>query len=333
MTAQEDRPGPECPRFFYLDTCIISHLVRGEIHDFVPFFKAKGHELVVSDLTLSELSRGSSQDEMRFLERHGFQKIIANAPLWIDGKISFSRIENLQETNTQPHPIEGFLQEFLRFTSGSASVVDVGESFKKSVLDTLEDLKLNFSADSDLRLRALLHSNIDAAQEAIVQAPTLPPVRDLKATLSSQKIGPKFFADIAPPNIIEKIEQRIAKEHRAVFKNAFRPILPSDDIRARVKEACLNLVLLGFARDKNIAKDDEAKSRAGAISQFNDIGHIACAVGMELFITADSRLAKLAWAAYEPFGISTAVCHASVKSEGQVFRLVGENYWPRRNNN
>lgn len=333
MTEEEDRPGPKSPRFIYLDTCIVSYLAGGEIDDFVPLFKAKGYEPVVSDLTLSELSRGSGQDKLSFLERHEFWKVLASEPLWLDGKTSFFKIDPLQETYSQPLPIEAFLQNFLRFTSGSASVADLGQSFQPSMLDTVEELKKEIPTDSDPHLQDLLHSNIDAARKAIEQTPKLPSVPGLKSTLQSQRIGPKFFGDIAPPKIIEQVARRIPIEHRAAFQNAFRPILPSDDIRARVKEASLNLILLGFARDKDIANDDGAKSRAGAISQLNDIGHIACAVGLDGFVTADSRLAKLAYATYEPFGISTTVCHASFKTDGQMFNLVGENYWPRRNRN
>ncbi len=221
MTEEEDRPGPQLPRFIYLDTCIVSYLAGSEIDDFVPLFKAKGYEPVVSDLTLSELSRGSGQDKLSFLERHEFWKVLASEPLWVDGKTSFFKIDPLQETYSQPHPIEVFLQNFLRFTSGSASVVDLGQSFQQVMLDTLEELKKEFPTDSDPRLQDLLHSNIDAASKAIAQTPKLPSVPGLKSTLQSQRIGPKFLVTLRRQKSLKKWNEGFQKNTRQRLQTRF----------------------------------------------------------------------------------------------------------------
>jgi hypothetical protein len=83
------------------------------------------------------------------------------------------------------------------------------------------------------------------------------------------------------------------------------------------------------ARDPGIAKDNAEKSLAGARSEFADIGHICAASTCNVFLTADRRCGKLAYAVFEGLETKTVVVLLNHDFDNNdLTQVLGPDAWP-----
>ncbi|HLQ20643.1 MAG TPA: hypothetical protein VK146_16850, partial [Tabrizicola sp.] len=149
-----------------------------------------------------------------------------------------------------------------------------------------------------------------------------------KEEIEAYRLGPKYLGNIRPPGVVAKISS-LYPEFKNLAEPLVSPLRQDEDVRARIQELCLILILAGFARDKGVAKDDPKKSEDAAQSQFRDISHICGAVVCDFFITADKRCAKLAYTVFEALNLKTGILHLVLgRPEDLTLGLVGVDYWP-----
>ncbi len=309
----------------YFDTNVISYVNSGLVPDFLGVLTANGHKLLLSDVVLEELP---DQGGTHILVQHPFMYLLTNEAAFLDGKINFYRSVEPSNSSDCIDAIDLFLRGILRSAAGSRSVDDLNALFRNSIKAVLEELAKNLPENADPRLVEQL---TNARLRHIDGLDLLPPISSpivTKEELEALKIAPKHVNNLRPPNIVGKLLELYPDASEWVSR-LLVPFGQREDIKSRVQELCLALIMIGFARDRSIANDNDRKSDSGARAQFRDIAHICAGSVCDLFVTSDKRCAKLAFAVFEALNLRTAVCclHPSVSSEIKLL-VVGTNYWP-----
>ena len=309
----------------YFDTNVVSYIEAGTTLDFLPTLSNNGHKLVVSDVVLEELPSGQAT---KTLSEHPFLYLIANEPAYFAGLTNFYHSVEPANSSDSVDATELFLRSILRSAAGSKSVGDLNSLFLNSMEALVEEMMQDLPGGTDQRL-------IDQLAEARIRfrhgLELLPPVSSpivTKEEMEALRAAPKHVNNVRPPNVVSRIMQLFPDSSEWIGK-LLVPFGEREDIKSRVQELCLALILIGYARDRDIGKDDNEKSDSGARSQFRDIAHICSASVCDLFITADKRCAKLAFAVFEALKLGRGVCCLvrSASSEMKVL-VVGPNYWP-----
>jgi hypothetical protein len=309
----------------YLDTNVISYLNANKVFNFLEVLIENGHKVVVSDTVLEELPDGN---KTKILSEHEFLYLLSYEAVFIGEPTNFYRSVRPADTSTNVDAIEHFLRGILRSAAGSTSVGDLTSLLRDSLEAVADEIMKDLPDGTDQR-------TLDQLTMARIQfkrgLELLPPVRTpivTKEEMEAYKMAPKHLNNVRPPNIVAKLV-KLLPDSREWIEGLLVPFGEREDIKSRVQELCLALILVGFARDKGIGKDDSEKSDSGARSQFRDIGHICSAVACDLFVTSDKRCAKLAFAVFEALKLRTAVsCLIPGDSREVMLRVVGIDYWP-----
>lgn len=316
----------QSPSFtIYFDTNVISYINSGLVPDFLGDLIANGHKLVLSDIVLEELPDGSNT---QILAQHTFLYLLAHEAAFLDGKINFYGSVAPSDSSPSVDAIEVFLRGILRSVAGSRSVDDLNALFKSSIEAVSQELAKDLPDNADPRLKEqLAEARLRQSQGLDLLPPVLSPIVS-KEEMEAHQIAPKHVNNVRPPDIVGKIFELYPDASEWVTK-LLLPFGQREDIKSRVQELCLALIMIGFARDKGIANDNAKKSDSGARAQFQDIAHICAGSVCDLFVTSDKRCARLAFAVFEALKLRTAVCCLNPSAANEVKLLVvGASYWP-----
>jgi hypothetical protein len=315
----------------YLDTNILAYLNEGEIFNFLPSLETSGSRVVTSDIALSELRGGI---DTKVIKDHNFLFVLSDEPMFPEGKVNFYSSLPSAPDDIETEPIERFLRGMLRSAAGSESIPDLNVLLRDGLSEVTQAVSIELPEGADPRLKRQLEVARTAIYQKIELLPELPleffSSEDLKVIRSL----PKKLGNIRPPGILGKISRFISESEVGLqsaewLANLAHPLRDGEDVKSRIQELCFALVIIGFARDRQITKYDPEKSEAGARSQFNDISHICSGSTCAVFLTADRRCAKLAYAAYESLGLRTAVALLQPFKDGSFnLREIGVNFWP-----
>lgn len=317
----ETAPNP----LFYYDTNVLAYICAGEVPDFLSAVSSVQGKHVASDTVLEELGIGSDAD---IFQRHSFIFVLSDEAVYLDGPVNFYNGAVPSKNAGKADALELFLGGLIRSTAGSKSVPDLNSLFRDGMNDVLNAMMEDLPEGTDPRLI----SQLDQARAQLIRG-----LADLsevsgpivsKDEMEAHSMGPKYLGNVRPPSVVMKIAKMYPDAADWLVRLTV-PLTPSEDVKARVQELCGALVIVGFARDKSIAKDDPVKSESGARAQFRDISHICSASVCNVFVTADKRCAKLAFAVFEALGMRKEVLHLIPAGKEEVkLRLVCEEYWP-----
>jgi hypothetical protein len=312
-------------RLFYYDTNVLAYIDAGEVPDFLSAVSNAHGKHVVSDTVLEELEKSFEAD---IFQRHSFLYVLSHEALYLDGSVNFYNSAVPSTNAGKADALELFLGGLLRSAAGSNSVPDLNSLFRDGMNDVLNAMMEDLPEGTAPRLI----SQLDQARVQLIKG-----IADLseisgpivsKDELEAHSMGPKYLGNIRPPSVVMKIAKMYPDAAEWLGKLTV-PLKASEDVKTRIQELCAALVIAGFARDKSIAKDDPVKSESGARAQFRDISHICSASVCNVFVTADKRCAKLAFAVFEALGMRKEVLHLIPAGKEEVkLRLVGEDYWP-----
>lgn len=313
--------------FVYFDSNVISYLARGELPDFVATITDAGAVPIVSEVVLREVQSGTPSGELDFIENHRFWFASAHEALFFDGRRTFYT-SPVNDDENDSDSVEAFLRKFVRSISGSASVGDLTALLLGAAQSVLDDLAQEMPSDTDPRILAAWDQSKKTLSQKFEELEALPEPTLLNNELKEMQRLVGVLGNLKPPAILDQIIAMEAFNSIGFLVEMKRPFLSDENMKERIQLLCLTLVSLGFARDKRLPNDDEKKSEAGARSQFSDAYHIAAASTCTLFVTADRRCAKLAYAVFEALNFKTEVCLASPKNLERPFVIVGEAFWP-----
>ena len=327
-TSNPSQPNQDEPTgFVYFDSNVISYLARGELPDFVAIIKEAAAAAIVSEVVLQEVMSGSPSGEADFIEKHGFWFASAHEALFLDGRRTFYTRPVSVESDESEH-IEAFLRKFVRSISGSASVGDLTPLLLGASQSVLDDLAQEMPPDTDPRILAAWSQSKHSLSEKFSELEALPKHALLNNELDELQRLAAVLGNLKPPAILDQIIAMEAFGNTDFLLEMKRPFAPDENLKERIQLLCLTLASMGFARDKRLPNDDDKKSEAGAKSQFSDAYHIAAAATCSVFVTADRRCAKLAYAVFEALNLQTEVCLASPKNLERPFAIVGKAFWP-----
>ena len=313
--------------YVYIDSNVVSYIAAGRLRDFIDTLKSSGTLCIVSELVLDEVSKGSPNGELELLKRHGTLFISAREPLVLGQAMSAKDISEYQSEDTSFAEIDDFLLSMIVALTGNPTA-DISFAALRQALSNLADRTFEKNSVEpwiETAFRAALDEQLRTVSE------TTPPVIS-KDALTKFGIGRKFFTHLRPPSLIRKIVNQVSRSSTGALemleKACFAPISPNDNVRERIHEAGMCLILWGFGRDRKIDKLSSAISVNGARSQERDLLHIAAAAGLSGFVSADKDCARLAYALFEHFGIKTSVIFVSLAAKSPRFEIVGENFCP-----
>ncbi|WP_333814855.1 hypothetical protein [Tabrizicola sp.] len=316
----------EEPSFtIYFDTNVISYVSVGKVPDFLGILTDRGHRLVVSDTVLEELPSGR---ETRTLLDHGFLYVLAHEASFLGGLVNFYRSIEPDNNSVNVDAIELFLRGILRSIAGSTSVPDLNVLFRNAMEDVVQAMMEDLPENTDLRIIAQLEFARERFSQELRLLPAVPSPIVTKDELEAHHMAPKQINNIKPPSVVKKITA-IYPVLTEWLEPLISPFTEQENIKSRIQELCLALIGMGFARDKDIGKNDQRKSDSGARAQFGDISQICAASVCDIFVTSDRRCARLAFAAFEALNLRTVIFHLLPGNVNEVnLRLVGEGYWP-----
>ena len=314
----------------YLETNVVSYLASGRIKNFLDTTDRK-FQPVVSDIVLSEVSKGKPNGELEYLNLHRAWWFDSGQELIFPFSIQLNRsINTFEIDNGLTDPMIDFLAKFLQYSVGSP----IGSELSGDLFKTIESMAISFEDDAKNTTDENLKKELESASQRIFNATEaieeLPTYAFHEADLRRAKIGTDFLSDITPPQIVNKIIAKIGDNYKSEVADFFLPIAPDQNICQRISVCALLLIMAGFARDSGIrnSNSNSEKSLRSSRSQLVDIQHISAAAGMYAFVTADRKCAKLAFALYEFFGLSTAVLHLRPNTNDSQIKPVGLDYWP-----
>lgn len=283
---------------------------------------------VISEVVLQELRNGSPSGELEFIQNHGFMFASAHEALFLDGRTTFYTEPVEADVDADPDLIEEFLHQFSRSVSGSASVPDLASLLLDSAEAIFGELATELDFDTDARILSAWQASNDKFTAGMKELRGLPNPTSLNAELNLVKNLSTLIGNLKPPGIIKQIVLLTEVGDFRFLTDLTKPFTENENMKERIQTLCLILALMGFARDKRLAKDDENKSVAGAKSQFSDVYHIAAAATCTFFLTADKRCSKLAYAVYEALGLKTQVCLVDTSEVGNALSILGHDFWP-----
>ncbi len=313
---------------FYFDSNVISYIAHGHVENPIPKIVEHGGIPVVSEVVIQELRAGSPCGELELINQYDFVFASAHEALFLDGRVTFytNPIEN--DTTEISNCLDDFLHKFVRSVSGSASVPDLASLLINSAETILDYLKTDMMDEADPRVLAAWAASNEKVSTSILELRSLPSPVSINTELSLLSDFSKVVGNLKPPGIVNQITLLPMLNDAEFLKELTQPFAKDENIKERIQTLCLTLISMGFAREKRLAKDDEKKSIAGSKSQFSDAYHIGAAASCDLFLTADKRCAKLAYAIYEALGIKTQVCFVTSEVSKSPFSLVGSEFWP-----
>lgn len=312
---------------WFIDTNVLSHIANGRAVDFLGFLTDNSVQLVTSDEVLAELWRGRPAAEQRLIDTNDFSYLGAHEPIFLEGKVNFYR-NPPDPIGDGSEPIEKFLNHFLRSASGSPSVPELSTLLSASIFQILDALCEPLAENADPRIKLSWSKSREKIQESLGDLPKIESPFIDNQTSKMLLIWRDKFRSVTPPDILGKISKIVGNDALDILKNSTRQIEVHEDLKPRIEEFLLALVLLGFERESRLPSGNENKSMQGAVSQFSDFHHISTAIACDVFVTADKNCAKLAYAAYETFGLRTQVAYASANPEEPTIRQVGIDFWP-----
>lgn len=304
---------------------MLAYIGAGEVPDFLSAVSNVQGKHVASNIVLEELGIGCDAD---IFQRHSFLFVLSDEAVYLDGPVNFYNCAVPSTNAGKVDALELFLGGLLRSAAGSTSVPDLNSLFRDGMNDVFNAMVEDLPEGTAPRLI----SQLDQARTQLIRG-----LADLsevsgpivsKDEMEAHSMGPKYLGNIRPPSVVMKIARMYPDAAEWLAKLTV-PLTPSEDVKTRIQELCAALVIVGFARDKSIAKDDPVKSESGARAQFRDISHICSASVCNVFVTADKRCAKLAFSVFEALGMRKEVLHLIPAGKEEVkLRLVGEDYWP-----
>lgn len=314
--------------FVYFDSNVISYIAHSYLENPIPTIIENGGIPVVSEVVLQELRSGSPNGELEFIQQHDFMFASAHEALFLDGRITFYtrpvEDDGLKETEF----LEEFLRQFMRSISGSTSVPNLTSLMLDSLGAILNEVTGELSSEADPRTLASWNESKTKISNGFNELHSLPNPLILNAEIDKMKNFSKVIGNLKPLGIIAQMISLPILTDMEFLKDLVRPFTTNENMKERIQILCMTLVAMGFARDKKLAKNDEVKSVAAAKSQFSDAYHIAAAASCTLFLTADKRCAKLAYAIYEALGFNIQVCFVTQGKSTTPYRTVGANFWP-----
>jgi hypothetical protein len=313
--------------FVYLDTNIVSYLARGDLPNFVPNILDAGAVPIVSDVVLQEVQNGSSSGEVEFIQRNGFWFASAHEAMFLDARRTFyARPIDIDADDSEF--IEAFLRKFVRSISGSSSVDSLTTLLSNAAQSVLDEVAKELPPDADPRLLAAWDQSRKLLSQKFIELECLPTPSPLDSELKEVQRLAAALGNLRPPKILDQMITLIGADNSSFLVDMKRQFSSDENMKERIQLVCLTLVSMGFCRGKGLANDNEFKSDASARSQFADAYHIAAAASCSVFVTADSRCAKLAYAVYEALNFKTEVCLVRPKAKDEMFKIVGEAFWP-----
>jgi hypothetical protein len=313
--------------FIYFDSNVISYIVRGVLPNFVKTIIDAGWAPIASEVVLQEVQRGIPAGELEFIEENGFMFAFAHEALFIDGRKTFYTTPLSPDAGESEH-IEAFLRKFVRSISGSASVGDLTTLLLNASQSVLEDVSKELSPDTDPRILAAWDQSKQVLLLKFDELESLPVPTLLNAELQDLQHLASVIGNFKPPRIFDQIIDMKDFAGTDFLAEMRKPFATDENMKERIQLLCLTLISMGFARDKRLPNDDGIKSESGAKSQFSDAYHIAAAATCDVFVTADRRCAKLAFAVYEALNFRTEVCLARPENLETPFAIVGKEFWP-----
>ncbi len=321
-------PGQTEPKgFVYLDSNVISYITRGDLPNFICHITNAGAIPIVSEIVLDEVQKGMPSGEMEFIATNGFWFASAHEALFLDGRRTFYT-KPVNENPEEAEVIEAFLRKFVRSISGSGRVGDVTSLLLNASQSMLDDVAKELPPDSDPRILAAWDQSRELLSQKFEEIESLPTPTLLNDQLREVQKYTVVLGNLRPPRILDQIIQILGTCDADFLVSMAAPFEPDENMKERIQLLSLTLVSMGFARGKSLANNDEGKSEASARSQFSDVYHIAAAATCSVFVTADSRCAKLAYAVYEALNFKTEVCLVRPKNTEQTFILVDQAFWP-----
>lgn len=309
----------------YFDTNVVSYIESGRVWDFLSTLTRNGHKLVVSDIVLEELPSGQ---DTKILAEHPFLYLFAHEATYLGGLTNFYRSVEPANSSDSVNAIELFLRGILRSAAGSESVGDLNSLFRNSMEALAEEMMQDFPDGTDQRLKdQLANARIRFSEGLELLPPVLSPIVT-REEMEAHRMAPKHLNNVRPPNVVSKVMELYPDSSEWIGR-LLLPFGEQEDIKSRIQELCLALILVGFARDRDIGRDDGKRSDRGAQSQFRDISHMCAAAVCDMFVTSDKRCAKLAFAVFEALHLRTNVSHLVLENSNEVKLLVvGADYWP-----
>lgn len=252
----------------------------------------------------------------------------AHEALFLDDRITFYTRPVEDDGLTESEYLEEFLHQFVRSISGSSSVPNLALLLSDAADTILNELTGELNSEADPRTLAAWNASKAKISSGFSELRSLPNPLSLNADIEKIKDFAKVIGNLKPPGVIAQIISLPILTDTEFLKDLVRPFTTHENVKERIQILCMTLVAMGFARDKRLAKDDELKSIAGAKSQFSDAYHIGAAASCNLFLTADRRCAKLAYAIYEALGFNIQVCFAAKGESKTPYRILGSDFWP-----
>lgn len=309
----------------YFDTNVVSYIDSGRVLDFLPTLTENGNKLVVSDIVLEELPGGR---ETNVLKERPFLYLLSHEATYLGGLTNFYRSVEPANSSDSVDAIELFLRSILRSAAGSESVGDLNSLLWNSMDALAEEMMQDLPNGTDQRLVDQLALARIRFSEGRSLLPPVPSPLVTREEMEAHRMSPKHLNNIRPPSVVSKV-MGLYPDSVEWLQRLLLPFGEREDIKSRIQELCLALILVGFARDRDIGRDDSERSERGARSQFRDISHICAAAVCDIFVTSDKRCAKLAYAVFEALNLRTGVAHLVLGSSSEFKLLVvGSEYWP-----
>jgi hypothetical protein len=309
----------------YFDTNVVSYIESGRVQDFLRTLTKNGHKLVVSDIVLEELPSGH---ETQIFAEHPFLYLLAHEAAYLGGMTNFYRSVEPANSSNSMDAIELFLRGILRSAAGSKSVGDLNSLLRNSIEAITEEIMQDLPDGTDQRLIDQLADARIRFREGFDLLPSVPSPIVTREEMEAHRMSPKHLNNIRPPSVVSKVMELYPDSIEWIRRLLF-PFGVREDIKSRIQELCLALILVGFARDRDIGRDNDERSDRGSRSQFRDISHICAAAVCDIFVTSDKRCAKLAYAVFEALNLRTAVTYLVFGKSNEVSLLVvGSEYWP-----
>jgi len=313
------------PVYFYLDTDVVSRLADGLLPNLKSMLTSEKCLPVYSSILLSEsFGKPKFDAKIGFLDEINAHRIVVEDHESSDAKIydeRASEIRNWASEGNIADGIERVLDRFSLFAHGSKSgpsLRQVSQEFENEILEILEHL---FSLSDDLPTET--ERGLKNLTQYLVRSVKF----DGEATSKSNHLEMERYVQnytsvgsITPPNIVQKISQRLPSSQQGEFLKLFGAKTPN--VGKLVETAAL-LGMVGFNRDKNIGKKESSKSMRAARSDRHDVQHIAYGLVCHAFFTGDRRSARKAFVLAEYFGLGCVIVF--VDSGGRVYGVSEKN--------
>lgn len=332
MTTAEAPKPPDASAIkalFYLDSNVISTLAPSDNHWFLDLRLERGVYPVISDVVLHEVRNGKPRAEMALISRFPFLYVSSNEPHFVGTapKFTWAPLEN---TGLDRFEALGQLEaNLILWGTGNPNAPSLSSLFRE-IFDeaiTVFRQELFDLPEPDIELIRRMSDEFIPQAHKLFDSTDVPPISREEAELAGA--GPRQLGGLRPPHIVKQILARGDEAIEGFSDDIAKQMLGSDDLRERVLQVALVLLIAGFARDKRLAKSDLVASGRGARSQAADVKHIAAAITSSAFVTSDRRCARLAYAIYEFLGVPTAVILFDPRDrDGMYERILGAEFWP-----